>query len=486
MDIGRRTPFVSWPGSGGPPASWGNIVPPAITGTVLPGYTLTVSDGTWTTLPTGFQYQWRRVGVDIPGATGNTYVLNGSDVNLDIDCQVRATDGALYVGSALSNVVNTGPYSGFPYCPPDQPAAYWNVIAGTNWGASSITRTDRTALQNSGSPRVMQDGRIFLPGTASAQIYDPVADTFSLTAAVLPAGTSVSYKGTVLCDGRIFCMMESAAVGAVCKGVIYDPATDTAVDAAAGSPVWPTATYTSPTFWGSLVMSDGRVFISPCGRSSNNRALIYDPATDTVTAITATLPTGEHQFYGCCLLRDGRVFLVPANSSTGRVYDPVAGTYATTPSFIQESTSVTRRYQGAVQLVDGRVVLFPGWNRTIAYWNPATNVVSYGVSCWSDSFRPGGSGCLLPDGKLFINQYQSVGSRPYFIYDPATDTFISTANTQAEDNPYAVPAPCMMPDGRVFIYRSRLGPGNVVRIFGTSIAGIPPVRYLGPPVITNA
>lgn len=53
------------------------VAEPTISGTPEVGSTLTLTEGTWTDPP---KLQWRRNGVDIPGATGPTYTLTGADI----------------------------------------------------------------------------------------------------------------------------------------------------------------------------------------------------------------------------------------------------------------------------------------------------------------------------------------------------------------------------------------------------------------------
>jgi hypothetical protein len=75
-----------------------NSVPPAITGTVLIGETLTCSSGTWSGSPS-FAYQWERDGVEIADATASTYDVTASDIGPQITCVVTATNAG---GSASS------------------------------------------------------------------------------------------------------------------------------------------------------------------------------------------------------------------------------------------------------------------------------------------------------------------------------------------------------------------------------------------------
>lgn len=81
-----------------------NTAAPSISGTATVGLTLTVTNnGSWTGLPTiTYTYVWRRNGVDIPGATSNSYTLLVADRGATITCMVRAANRYGW-GESISN-----------------------------------------------------------------------------------------------------------------------------------------------------------------------------------------------------------------------------------------------------------------------------------------------------------------------------------------------------------------------------------------------
>lgn len=83
-----------------------NTVAPAISGTIIVGQTLTTTNGTWTGSPTGYSYQWLRGGVNISGATSNTYLLVTADLAATITVTVTATNAG---GSASATSTGVGP-----------------------------------------------------------------------------------------------------------------------------------------------------------------------------------------------------------------------------------------------------------------------------------------------------------------------------------------------------------------------------------------
>lgn len=81
--------FTTDAASGVAPA---NTVAPAVTGGAWLYGLLTTTDGTWDGSPSGYTYQWQNAGVDIGGATSNTYTLTTGDIGDNITCIVTATN----------------------------------------------------------------------------------------------------------------------------------------------------------------------------------------------------------------------------------------------------------------------------------------------------------------------------------------------------------------------------------------------------------
>jgi predicted outer membrane repeat protein len=69
-----------------------DTAPPTISGTPLPGDTISCSTGTWSGSPTGYTYQWDRDGQPIPGATGATYTVQIGDEAQTLSCVVTASN----------------------------------------------------------------------------------------------------------------------------------------------------------------------------------------------------------------------------------------------------------------------------------------------------------------------------------------------------------------------------------------------------------
>ena len=90
-----------------------NAALPAISGNAQVGQTLTATTGSWNGSPTGFAFQWQRCSttgescLDLPGATGGTYVVAAGDAGSTIRVVVTATNalGGTSAASAPTAVV---------------------------------------------------------------------------------------------------------------------------------------------------------------------------------------------------------------------------------------------------------------------------------------------------------------------------------------------------------------------------------------------
>jgi hypothetical protein len=102
-----------------------DVTPPAITGTVDIGQTLTVTPGTWSNNDVTLTYQWQRCDatgancVAVPGATTATYVVSSDDAGATLNVVETATDrfGAPAATSAVTTAVPVPP----PPPPPPSP-----------------------------------------------------------------------------------------------------------------------------------------------------------------------------------------------------------------------------------------------------------------------------------------------------------------------------------------------------------------------------
>jgi len=82
-----------------------NTAAPAVTGTGTVGQTLSCTTGTWSYVPTSYQYQWVRSGAAITGATASTYVLVAADSTKSVSCFVVGVNAAGASAPVSSNAI---------------------------------------------------------------------------------------------------------------------------------------------------------------------------------------------------------------------------------------------------------------------------------------------------------------------------------------------------------------------------------------------
>jgi len=127
------------PGPGPGPEAPVNTVAPSVTGTLMVGQILTVSNGSWTNIPTAYAYQWFRSGGSIVGAIAQTYVPVEADVGAALYCEVTATNSG---GSTLAQSNVTGAISPVPVSVPSNTTP--PAITGTETEGQTLTVSNGT------------------------------------------------------------------------------------------------------------------------------------------------------------------------------------------------------------------------------------------------------------------------------------------------------------------------------------------------------
>jgi hypothetical protein len=213
---------------------------------------------------------------------------------------------------------------------------------------------------------------------ASPELYDPSTGRFTLAGPyadapvfVFPSGYSAGTSGlteaavTLLSDGRVLILSEPSAQ-------LYDPITNTfsltaSMVAVDEGNVWgkPTNIYERTA----TLMTDGRVLVAggmpaywDTGDFPLSRAELYDPSTGTFTAAKSM----RAALYArtALLLPDGTILLAGGSDIYGasvplaELYDPYAGDF----SFVA-SMNVPRSHHQATLLFDGRVLITGGERR---------------------------------------------------------------------------------------------------------------------------
>ncbi|HUD42523.1 MAG TPA: kelch repeat-containing protein [Dokdonella sp.] len=320
------------------------------------------------------------------------------------------------------------------------------LIAATGAGGAGVAEAQGTFVPTAAmtTPRahqgsvVLADGRVFQYGgisamgdiLASAELYDPLTDTYAAAGAAADARMRPTTVG--LADGRVLVTGgRSGKDGSIIPTAveIYDPATGT---------FGPAGSVSTPRYVGIVArLPDGKVLLTGGFNFSDGTlgsSEIYDPAAQTAT------PTGSlvhpRDTYGHALtLADGRIMIVGGYNDDGplatvEIYDPAAGTFALTGDMPD-----ARGDHCALVLADGRVLVLGGfgsdWNYAMdAYlWDPATG--QFRTAGRMTYPRANAHATLLADGRVLVAGGSTTGGSDLYepraeIWDPASETFGET------------------------------------------------------------
>jgi hypothetical protein len=229
----------------------------------------------------------------------------------------------------------------------------------------------------------LQDGRVLVASGVTAEIYDPVAETWS------SAGMMSAYRYwhalAVLPDGRVLAAGGAGSAGA--SADVLDPLTGTWTQT--GALTRPRGNAAAAT------LADGRVLLVG-GKDDANvghlDAEIYDPATGTF-APTAGAPTVDCTDGTATRLLDGRVLTVCGKGSD--LFDPGTGTFTQV-----RNNGVFRDRHVALLLPSGKVLVAGGPTATSELYDPATGQFSATGSL--PGWRVAPSASVLPDGTVVL------------------------------------------------------------------------------------
>jgi hypothetical protein len=308
----------------------------------------------------------------------NSGALTGTPTTAGIyNFTAQATDGAGNVGTRAFTlrVIGFGPTGSLSTARWEHTATLLNsgkvLITGGN-GASSTLASAELYDSSTGSfgaagsmntPRsshtatLLQDGRVLLAGggTATAEIYDPTAGTFTTTAGTMTVARS-GHTATLLPDGTVLIAGGSGDATAE----IFSPANG-------GTFTLTTGTMTAARHYHTATLLSGQVLLAGGEDSSSANiptlasAEIYDPTSQTFTS-TGSLTTSR-ELHTATLL-GGSVYAIGgrSGSSTGYAFLNSAESF-TTPVFsvVSGTLNTARTTHTATLLQNGSVLISGGF-----------------------------------------------------------------------------------------------------------------------------
>jgi N-acetylneuraminic acid mutarotase len=307
---------------------------------------------------------------------------------------------------------------------------------------------------------LLGNGKVLVAGglinsvfTASAELYDPVSNTWSDAGSMATARAGAT--ATLLGNGKVLLTGGQDPSGNVLSSaVLYDPASNTW--SSAGSMATPRQRHTA------TLLSNGKVLVAGGAADENNSiplssSELYDPVSNTWSS-AASLATARDS-HTATVLANGKVLVAGGEYgnpsvvlSSAELYDPTSNTWSAAASMASARVDHT-----ATLLTSGKVLVTGGSNRSLGVlssaelYDPVTNAWSVAGPMAVQRQTP--TATLLLDGKVLVaggNSGSSILSSAE-LYDPASNTWFPASS---------------MPTARNYQTATLLGDGQVLVVGG--------------------
>ena len=283
------------------------------------------------------------------------------------------------------------------------------------------------------SATLLKDGRVLVAGglvafapigstfTASAELYDPAAGTFSKTGSM--GNPRYRHTATLLTNGQVLITggHVGGGLGGEASAELFDPVSGTF------SPTGDMATARESHT--ATLLTNGKVLIAGGEDATAGIALataeLFDPANGTFSP-TGSMGTARAS-HTATLLISGKVLVTGGGNgnpiATAELYDPTSGTFSPTGDMAtaRESHTATLLTTGKVLITGGTTVL------PAEIFDPATgSFTSTGGMANPREFH---TATLLSDGTVLVaGGSGSAVSSSAELFDPGTGTFSPTGS----------------------------------------------------------
>lgn len=178
------------------------VAAPVLSGSTEVGNTVSCSEGTWEGNPTPtYSYQWKRDGVNISGATSNTYTTVVADIGTELTCEVTATNVVDSASATTAALTITGDAYYFTAIEPLEADALFHLPLQETSGAVAV---DSTPLGNDGS---YEDGPLLAQSATPLPPYPLYVDLDGGTIEV----PGIDLSGTAPWSVSVWCRFDAGS-----------------------------------------------------------------------------------------------------------------------------------------------------------------------------------------------------------------------------------------------------------------------------------
>ena len=293
---------------------------------------------------------------------GSPAVFPSGNVSIVLDAVIQAAavgGGGAFASSFATGVLALGSYNVTYNYPGDgnfnaaaAGATTLNVVGFQATGSMGTARSNHTAT-------LLPNGKVLVAGgfasngqpLASAEVYDPVGKTFSVTSNNMP-NKAAGQTATLMGNGKVLIVG-----GGNSSAQLYDPATNS----------WSsTGGSGQRTYHTAILLANGKVLIAGGSDNTGNTiqtAQLYDPANGSFTSTGNMLVSRD--WHSATLLPDGRVLIAGGRTGSGKGYTYAASAEIYTPAtgaFTATGSMGTARFGQAAVLFNGKVLVSGGVN----------------------------------------------------------------------------------------------------------------------------
>jgi len=333
--------------------------------------------------------------ISVTTSTGR-FTSTGSMQNSHSHAATLLNDGTVLVAGGVApfpRFCHGGSASAELYDPVAGSFAITGSMLNPRVGHAAVLLPDGEVLITGGlgsAPRDCEDvGGPF--AQSSAELYDPSTHGFKLTQSM--AEPRVSHTATLLGTGKVLIVGDSNDTGVGSTSELYDPESRrfTLTGSMSVARYCHTAT----------LMPNGKVLIAGGGSPPMATAEIYDPTTGAFT-LTGSMLTARCN-HTATLLQNGLVLITggatngngeASPSASAELYNPITGSFSVTGSMVEVRDSHT------ATLLPNGMVLVAGGDSTAELFDPATG--SFSPTGAMEVERSGHSATLLKNGAVLV------------------------------------------------------------------------------------